>query len=192
MKTAKRSSAFVFALSLILSAVFAAFVVCAYAEEPDAEVEGLWLKAADFATDAEVIEFDYDKDSGGVIYSRNVDGAVEFTIARLPRKHDKNPVKEPGDVEGALKELVSGMGGDADDIDVDTDAGDFSEKFSHPCVTAEYAVGDGDDERRYAAIYIFTDEWVFWVNLGIPTGSAENYQERAEHWIKYLKFVGED
>ena len=157
------------------------------AAEPDAEVDGLWLKCPSFPKDADLAEFNDGKELGIVEYSRLVDGAVMFTIRRQPIEDSQ--LQKPDDVQSLIEMRVSNDDGDADSIDVDTEADEFAKIFKHPCATASYQTGQNEDTRMNAAVFIFTGEYCFTAEVSVAADFADDYEEQALGWFKDLKFV---
>ncbi|MDR2137696.1 MAG: beta/gamma crystallin family protein, partial [Synergistaceae bacterium] len=185
MKTAKCRSIFVFVISL---ALFAACAVPAYAAAPDAEVEGLWLRAPDFPGDADVIEFEADG-KGSVSFARSIDaGNLMLMILREPYPDDK---VTPDSMKEMFLKNFTESGGDEDDVDFDSENSDFAELFGYPCATAEFKTGSDEDERECASVFVFTDEYLFTIAFTIASDYAD-YSGRVESWLKSMRFVNEE
>jgi lipocalin len=174
-------------LFLAMAAVILSAAVCpaAFAAGSDAEVEGLWLRVPDFPDDAEVMEFE-DDGEGRVDYTRAIDGSVLILSIHRERADDKTTPKK---IKKMIENNVVEKGGDKDDIDFDDAAEDFSEMLSYPCVTAEYEIGENEDARRVANVCVFTDEYVFILQLAVTADAFEDYQSRSEKWLKSIKLV---
>ena len=171
---------------VFLLALFAACAV-SFAAEPDAKVEGMWLKFPNFPSEAEVVSFETDDDTGEVMYSRMLKDALLFTVRRQSKADSE--MQKPGDVQGFIEMLVNTTEGDEDSISVDAEAGDFLDKY--PFATAQYKTGRGEDTRVNSDLYIFTDKWVFVLAFeASPDGvdALEGYDP--DDWIEGAEFVG--
>ena len=156
-----------------------------HATRADAGVEGLWLRIPDFPDDAEVLEFTAD-DDGEVTYIRALDdGALVLGIYRTPACDETTPEK----VKESIVESVKDSGGDADDIEFDAGANDFSELLSYPCMTAEYKIGEDEDAKRVAILGVFADDYVFLIQAAGAADTFGEYSDRSEEWFTHMKLV---
>ena len=155
--------------------------------EPDAMVKGLWLKCPGFPKDAELVDFINDEEWDVVEYIRSVDGLLWFTLRRQPIEESR--LLSPDDVQRSIEMRVHHDDGDADSIYVDTDASEFAEKFSYPCVTAEYKTGQNEDTKLNMSLFIFTDVYCFLAEASIAADWAEDYEDRLSDWLAGLELV---
>ena len=181
----KKTFAFI-ALAALLVLIAAASPASAAA--PDARVKGLWLKCPDFPKEAIATEFEYDKDTGFVSYSRALDDdTVYFIIRREPIEDSE--LQEPDDVRDYIETLVHDSGGDEDSLDIDTEAKEFVKLFDHPCAMAIYQTGQDEYASMTAAVYIFSDEYFIEAEISVGVKWFDGYEDRVLEWLVGLELV---
>ena len=181
----KKTFAFI-ALAALLVLIAAALPASAAA--PDARVKGLWLKCPDFPKEAIATEFEYDKDTGFVSYSRALDDdTVYFIIRRRPIEDSE--LQEPDDVRDYVETLVRDSGGNEEHFDVDTDAEGLVDLFGYPSAMAIYQTGQDEYACMTAVVYIFTDEYVFEAEMSVGVPCFEDYEDRMSDWLAGLELV---
>jgi len=181
-----------FLLILIALAVLIAGALPAAADEPDANVKGLWLRCPGFPKGAEVLDFEDDPD-WATFYARSVDGVLTFEIRR--QEKEGSELQDPEDVENIISMRAFNEEDEEDGkanmatIKIKENPSEFSQIYKLPCAMAEYQTGPKGDKVHNASLFIFTDVYCFLVEAEITAGLAKDYEERLMGWFMGLEFV---
>ena len=163
------------------------------AEVNDDFVEGLWLEVPGFPKNADRV-FSFGDD--GEVSSTRLDragGMMTLSVKRLKNimndgsafTMDKVAKFVTGTKYKYLKE---------DDMDVDENPGALTAISEYPVAAATYKKMLVMEIKVVPDIFIFTDDWVFWVSVhtrgGDPRQVREKYASKAEGWYKSMKLRG--
>jgi hypothetical protein len=158
-------------------------------------IKGLWLEVPDFPKNVEFYYFALEGE-GEVRYMRKLEleeGEVELTVERM-----KNVMYDGSafTMDKVAKFVAVKRDRKEGDIDVDENPGELTAIFKYPVAAVTYK--EGAVKRRYTRmvpdIFIFTDDWVFWVIIAFESPEAdqvrEKYVSQIEGWYKSMKLRG--